>query len=577
MERETAVKSSEQSSQREPCQATRLDRALAPVVQLQSLIGNRGVGALLQGGVLQSKLKIGKPGDKYEQEADRVAEDVMRMPEPLSTVRPYRLRGIQRKCKECEEEEARHRPAEVGQEESQRKPDSDYALLKQMPGSERAENKTALMLHAQAQPEVKAEEHMGEAGGSAWAGNSLANSIQNVQGAGQPLSTELRAFFEPRFGADFSSVRLHTGSVATKAARELHAQAFTVGRHIYFGADSYRPQTGQGKRLVGHELTHTIQQGSAKMDSNSNRNSARPSLVMPKIQCKKEDRSVLQIIDFPWTGRINTQGTGLHHQPRIAQSNRDYIRPDLSLGDYVTVLGKTSMNWLRVQRTTDGESQGGFVDWRYVDFVAQKEKQPREKGKNGEEEISKVCGPDVTAWLISQMRDNGNGSLARHLRSLNSSWNPVDWADAFIEWWALVRTGGPWDFKTRLGGDLTEPFPDCRRNCSGKLWSITLKNVCMTYEAPANIHYGYVGRMAGFSESRLLSGAADAQTREGRGEIADDPRDVEAIKVGFSLFNQGNPSAFSAVDLTANHYKKLPKGDGDPEGCDACSAAYSGK
>ena len=98
----------------------------------------------------------------------------------------------------------------------------------------------------------------------------------------------------------------------------------------------------------------------------------------------------------------------------------------------------------------------------------------------------------------------------------------------------------------------------------------------MTYEAAANIHYGFVGRMAGFSESRLLSGAADAQKGEGRGETADDPRDVEAIKVGFKLFNKRDPNAFTAAELTANHYKNLPKGDGDPEGCVPCSAVYSG-
>lgn len=94
----------------------------------------------------------------------------------------------------------------------------------------------------------------------------------------------------------------------------------------------------------------------------------------------------------------------------------------------------------------------------------------------------------------------------------------------------------------------------------------------MTYEAAANIHFGYVGRMARFSESRLLSGAADAQ----KGGTGDDPRDVQAIKVGFKLFKQKDPTAFTAADLTANHYKNLPKGDGDAKGCEVCSAVYSG-
>jgi hypothetical protein len=92
----------------------------------------------------------------------------------------------------------------------------------------------------------------------------------------------------------------------------------------------------------------------------------------------------------------------------------------------------------------------------------------------------------------------------------------------------------------------------------------------MTYEAAANIHYGYVGRAAGFSEKRLLKGASDAQASEGRGETADDPRDVQAIKKGFELFDAGSPAGLSKSGLERNYYQKLPKGDGDPAGCKPC-------
>jgi Domain of unknown function (DUF4157) len=68
---------------------------------------------------------------------------------------------------------------------------------------------------------------------------------------------------EPRFGADFSAVRVHTDAHAHALARSVNAQAFTVGRNVVFGAGQYAPETESGKRLLAHELTHTIQQGSA--------------------------------------------------------------------------------------------------------------------------------------------------------------------------------------------------------------------------------------------------------------------------------------------------------------------------
>lgn len=80
---------------------------------------------------------------------------------------------------------------------------------------------------------------------------------------GQPLPRALRDFMEPRFGADFSAVRIHTGPQAAQASRQLNAAAFTVGQQIYFGRDAYQPDSGAGRELIAHELTHTIQQGGA--------------------------------------------------------------------------------------------------------------------------------------------------------------------------------------------------------------------------------------------------------------------------------------------------------------------------
>lgn len=84
-----------------------------------------------------------------------------------------------------------------------------------------------------------------------------------LRAAGQPLDTATRAFMERRFGHDFSHVRVHTGSQADESAQAVSALAYTVGRHIVFRADRYRPGSPSGRQLLAHELAHVVQQSGA--------------------------------------------------------------------------------------------------------------------------------------------------------------------------------------------------------------------------------------------------------------------------------------------------------------------------
>jgi outer membrane protein OmpA-like peptidoglycan-associated protein len=77
---------------------------------------------------------------------------------------------------------------------------------------------------------------------------------------GQPLDSATRAFMEPRFGHDFSHVRVHIDEQAAKSAQNIHARAYTVGQHIVFDKGNYIPESSEGKRIIGHELSHVIQQ-----------------------------------------------------------------------------------------------------------------------------------------------------------------------------------------------------------------------------------------------------------------------------------------------------------------------------
>ena len=83
-----------------------------------------------------------------------------------------------------------------------------------------------------------------------------------LRSPGQPLDVETRAFMEPRFGRDFSNVRIHSDSRAADSAQAVDALAYTVGRDVVFDAGQYQPTTSEGRSLIAHELTHTIQQSS---------------------------------------------------------------------------------------------------------------------------------------------------------------------------------------------------------------------------------------------------------------------------------------------------------------------------
>ena len=170
----------------------------------------------------QPKLTINNPNDKYEQEADAVADKVMQMETPsvqkksgadsFFSSSPISITPLQRKCDNCKEEEKMQR--------------------KEIDGEELT------------------------------ADNNLENYVGGLQSGGHPLPNEARNFYEPRFGYDFSNVKIHTDAVAAKSAQSINAMAYTSGSNIVFNSNQYSPNTDSGKRLLGHELTHVVQQRS---------------------------------------------------------------------------------------------------------------------------------------------------------------------------------------------------------------------------------------------------------------------------------------------------------------------------
>ena len=105
-------------------------------------------------------------------------------------------------------------------------------------------------------------------------------------GRGAPFDKASRAFFEPRFGRDFSDVRVHVGAKADMVARSIGARAFTIGRDIAFAAGEYNPASNEGRNLLAHELTHVIQQSGAS--GTVAQQSASQENVLPTLQVQRK-------------------------------------------------------------------------------------------------------------------------------------------------------------------------------------------------------------------------------------------------------------------------------------------------
>lgn len=99
--------------------------------------------------------------------------------------------------------------------------------------------------------------------GEAGAGTHVEAGINKARGGGQPLERGVRRQMESTFGADFGSVRVHTGPEAHQLNREVNAVAFTTGQDVFFRQGAYDPGSSAGRELLAHELTHVVQQGGA--------------------------------------------------------------------------------------------------------------------------------------------------------------------------------------------------------------------------------------------------------------------------------------------------------------------------
>jgi hypothetical protein len=181
------------------------------VLFLQRTIGNQAVEGMVRSGTLQAKLSIGQPGDKYEQEADRIADDVM-----LKFEAPHGAHN------------------QMIPDEEKVKDNKQVQKIGILTTDHETHNG---VLH-----------HAEEAISAASTSN------------GQPLPANLHSKFEQALGVDLGSVRIHTDQQSEKANEAINSKAYTIGSDIHFNTGRYNPDSSEGQHLLAHEVVHTVQQ-----------------------------------------------------------------------------------------------------------------------------------------------------------------------------------------------------------------------------------------------------------------------------------------------------------------------------
>ena len=264
---------------------------------------------------VQPKLKVGQPGDKYEKEADSVAEKVVNSNNDSASVQKMGTEeevqskplvetistGIQKMEEEpiqqMNEEEGLQKMEEeepvqkMNEEEGLQKMEEEEPVQKmsEEEGLQKMEEEEPIQKKDEEEVQAKTIEHSSHdhhvqkscncpaCKGKAVQKKSnnqdhshkktpargFENSLNSSKGKGQQLDGGVQRSMENAIGADFSGVRVHTDSQAVQMNKDIGARAFTHGNDVYFNNNQYDPKSKSGKFLLAHELTHTVQQGAA--------------------------------------------------------------------------------------------------------------------------------------------------------------------------------------------------------------------------------------------------------------------------------------------------------------------------
>jgi hypothetical protein len=235
-------------------------------------IGGKGEDIFFHRSPIQAKLSVGQPNDKYEQEADAMADKVVQRLSSDDRVQSKPLIQnnytpiIQEKCEGCDKEEKLRKKEDepekdIGEDKLQRKPIFESEKSQHQEETEGIQRKCA---GCEKEEKLQKKEIPGSNGNI---DPNIESTLSSTKGSGSPLNPEIQSRMESSFGADFSNIRIHNNSTAVQLSEDLHAQAFTHENDIYFNSGKYDIHAPGGQQLLAHELTHTIQQGKAPLNN----------------------------------------------------------------------------------------------------------------------------------------------------------------------------------------------------------------------------------------------------------------------------------------------------------------------
>lgn len=227
---------------------------------------------------IMPKLKVGRPGDRFEKQADRVADAVMRMPKnhvQRQTV-DEEEQTLQMQSFD-EEDKIRMQPFDEEEEQLQMQQQAGAAICpdygEHLNQGTNFNNPNCDIKLSRKQEGIQVDDV------SPRSSIDLNQKLTSTRGKGNKLPQGLMTEMSGKMGADFSSIKVHTDSDAVQMNRQLKARAFTSGSDIYFNDGQYQPETEEGRHLIAHELTHTIQQGGGEQGQSVNNNVVQPSLL----------------------------------------------------------------------------------------------------------------------------------------------------------------------------------------------------------------------------------------------------------------------------------------------------------
>ena len=241
---------------------------------------------------VQAKLTIGEPGDKYEQEADRVASQVVKQINSPEAASSSQGQSVQRREEPVEELQRQPSISDL-----QRSPLPLEVQRVGMPEGEELQAKSIL------------QRREAIAGGEAT--NDLDTAINSARGGGQSLDAGLQRSMGQAMGADFSGVKVHTDAQSDQLNQSIQAKAFTTGQDVFFRQGAYDPGSRGGQELIAHELTHVVQQNGGT------------------VRCKAVERQKIESENkLGYSDSLNTNIAS--HSSRVindVQDHQNFVKP----------------------------------------------------------------------------------------------------------------------------------------------------------------------------------------------------------------------------------------------------------